>query len=451
MKDNIFMKTEIEFVNHASVIVKGKNISILTDPWYQGDAFNKGWNLLTETSDNDVVTLLKKITHIWISHEHPDHFSILFFKKFSKLITERSIKILFQKTSDKRVVSFLEKEGLEYIELRFNEKLSLDDNFLITCIKDGFYDSGLLIENENEKILNLNDCEVTSINRAKEVLRLTGKVDVLLTQFSFAAWKGGRLNKKWRKQAAEEKLETMKMQIEYFQPEIVIPFASFIYFSNQENFYLNDAINKPSVVKKVLANSSAKIIFMMPKDKLGGENQNTLSSDAEDYWESLYEELPKRNKHTFTRIDETQIREAFDIYCNRISINNNIILMKICRFLSPISIFKPIVIEVTDLKSSYEIDYIKRRFSKTNIPSTLIMNSEVLHFLFKNSFGFDTITVNGCFEEGTKGGFVKATKSLAIENLNNLGIYVNFKLLVNFGIIRLFFTRLYRVARKLED
>jgi UDP-MurNAc hydroxylase len=444
------MKTEIEFVNHASVIVKGKNTSILTDPWYQGDAFNKGWNLLTETSDDDAEIILKKITHIWISHEHPDHFSILFFKKFSKLIIARSIKVLFQNTSDKRVVGFLKKAGLKCIELRFNEKLSLDDKFSVTCIKDGFYDSGLLIENENEKILNLNDCEVTSINRAKEVLGVTGKVDVLLTQFSFAAWKGGKLNKKWRKQAAEEKLETMKMQIEYFAPKIVIPFASFIYFSNQENFYLNDAVNKPSEVKKVLANSIAKIVFMKPKDILGGTNESILSSDAIDFWDALYEGLPKRKKHSFQLFKEAQISVAFDQYCNRISNNNNILLMRICRFLSPISIFKPIIVEVTDLKSSYEIDYIKRKITKTNASSALTMKSEVLYFMFKNSFGFDTMTVNGCFEEGTKGGFTNATKSLAIENLNNLGIYVNLRLLVNFRIIKLFFTRLYRVARKLE-
>ena len=79
------------------------------------------------------------------------------------------------------------------------------------------------------------------------------------------------------------------------------------------------------------------------------------------------------------------------------------------------------------------------------------MNSEVLHFLFKNSFGFDTMTVNGCFEEGTNGGFVRATKSFSIENLNNLGLYFNLKLLINFRIIKLFLTRLYRVARKLEE
>ena len=200
----------------------------------------------------------------------------------------------------------------------------------------------------------------------------------------------------------------------------------------------------------MLANSIAKIVFMKPKDILGGTNESILSSDAIDFWDALYEGLPKRKKHSFQLFKEAQISVAFDQYCNRISNNNNILLMRICRFLSPISIFKPIIVEVTDLKSSYEIDYIKRKITKTNASSALTMKSEVLYFMFKNSFGFDTMTVNGCFEEGTKGGFTNATKSLAIENLNNLGIYVNLRLLVNFRIIKLFFTRLYRVARKLE-
>ena len=77
------MKTSIKFINHASVIVSDNSISVLSDPWYEGDAFHKGWNLLHETKTNDVEVILNEITHIWISHEHPDHFSISFFKKFS--------------------------------------------------------------------------------------------------------------------------------------------------------------------------------------------------------------------------------------------------------------------------------------------------------------------------------------------------------------------------------
>ena len=79
---------------------------------------------------------------------------------------------------------------------------------------------------------------------------LTGEVDVLLTQFSFAAWKGGKENKKWRTEAADEKLNTMQLQINKFNPKYIIPFASYIYFSNEENFYLNDSSNKPDQILK---------------------------------------------------------------------------------------------------------------------------------------------------------------------------------------------------------
>ena len=147
------MKTSIKFINHASVIVSDDNISLLSDPWYQGEVFHKGWNLLHEISDTSILDILKNITHIWISHEHPDHFSILFFKKFSDVIKQHKIKIFFQKTEDRRVYKYLISQGLDVEELNFNTKYYLSQNFCLTCIKDGFYDSGLLVESNGEKFL----------------------------------------------------------------------------------------------------------------------------------------------------------------------------------------------------------------------------------------------------------------------------------------------------------
>ena len=45
------------------------------------------------------------------------------------------------------------------------------------------------------------------------------------------------------------------------------------------------------------------------------------------------------------------------------------------------------------------------------------MHSDSLLFIFKNEFGFDTLTVNGCFQ--TKSSqFTKVTKTLALGSLN---------------------------------
>ena len=110
------IQSKIEFINHASVLVSYENIGILSDPWFSGDAFHKGWKLLHETPDSEVIKLLHRVTHIWISHEHPDHFSIKFFKTHAETIKKKRIEILFQKTKDRRVVSFLKAQKFKIIE-----------------------------------------------------------------------------------------------------------------------------------------------------------------------------------------------------------------------------------------------------------------------------------------------------------------------------------------------
>jgi hypothetical protein len=444
------MDTSITFINHASVVITGNGISLLSDPWYKGSAFHKGWDLLQETSDINVKKILKNITYIWISHEHPDHFSIIFFKSFAEIIKKLKIKILFQETEDKRVLSFLKYLGLECQELKFDKRTYLNDKFSVMCIKDGFYDSGLLVQNNNEKILNLNDCEITTKQRAQEVFSKTGKIDALLTQFSFAAWKGGKKNKKWRDEAAKEKLNTIRLQVNKFMPRYVIPFASYIYFSNEENSYLNDAVNKPDVLLKEFPSWASKIIIMKPFDQLGGKNEKVNIKNAIIYWNKQYSKIKNKKLNNFIKINTQELFNNFKNYCDRISRKNRIWFMKFLRIVLPISVFKPVTIQLIDLECIVKFDYINRDINIVKEKPLLKMKSESLNFLFLNSFGFDTLTVNGCFEEGQKGGFVMATKTLAIENLNNLGINFTPLILLNIRLIKLFLIRLYRVARKLE-
>ena len=57
----------------------GKDMNILTDPWYNGNAFDNGWSLLYENKHKFIIKVLNKTNYIYITHEHPDHFSIKFF------------------------------------------------------------------------------------------------------------------------------------------------------------------------------------------------------------------------------------------------------------------------------------------------------------------------------------------------------------------------------------
>ena len=96
--------TKITWVNHAGYVLSHKNINFLVDPWHSGTAFNNGWALLADTYFPEQIA--KSITHIWISHEHPDHFSSQNLIQLRKINKEK-IKVFFQETKDKRVYNFL--------------------------------------------------------------------------------------------------------------------------------------------------------------------------------------------------------------------------------------------------------------------------------------------------------------------------------------------------------
>ena len=106
-------KTHIEFVNHASVLITHGKTSIISDTWYSGTAFHNGWRLIYELDNNKVNELLNKTSHIYISHEHPDHFRPEFFsnENIKNTIQSKKIEFLFQNTKDKRIINFLKNLG----------------------------------------------------------------------------------------------------------------------------------------------------------------------------------------------------------------------------------------------------------------------------------------------------------------------------------------------------
>jgi hypothetical protein len=442
----------LEFINHASVLIKNKGVSLLSDPWYQGDAFHKGWKLVHELSDTEIGSLLDRTSHIWVSHEHPDHFSIMFFKKFSDQIKKRNIQILFQNTTDKRVEGFLRSCNFNIKILETDKWVEIGDDFRILNFKDGFYDSGLAINTGGKKFLNLNDCEIKTPSRCKEILNKVGECDVLISQFSYAAWKGGKENIEWRKLAAREKLETLSLQVEYFKPSMLIPFASYVYFSNEVNHYLNDSSNKPeSVVNHFKENINVNVRVMKPFEIINNYEVDIDSTSAVSFWKSSFKKSLEAGPQQFIKKDIEELKASFLIYKERLFKNNSQFLIKTIKNFSPIPAFKPITIHIIDLNQNISIDLFSKQLMVVNDEPDISMMSESLDFIFKNTFGYDTLTVNGCFEEKKSGGFAKMTKLLAIENLNNIGIYIKLSIVFRFDIIIMFIKRLSAVNKKIKN
>ena len=124
--------------------------------------------------------------------------------------------------------------------------------------------------------------------------------------------------------------------------------------------------------------------------------------------------------------------------------------MRIVKYISPISAFKPVVIKIIDLDTNIRLDMFADSLHECNTEADISMSSESLKFVMGNTFGFDTLTVNGCFEEVADSGFSRAARSLAIENLNNMGIQFRPSIVFNFKLITMFISRLWVVTKKLK-
>jgi L-ascorbate metabolism protein UlaG (beta-lactamase superfamily) len=448
------MNASITFVNHASFSLRARNHGILCDPWYFGSVFNDGWRLLHENTDSEIDEVLKGITHIWISHEHPDHFSVPFFKAQSRRIRHEGIVCLFQRTRDQRVVSFLRAEGLAVKEVSDDVPLVIDRDLHLSVVREGFYDSALIVEVDGAKIFNLNDCAFTSRGQLVKLAKRHGICDVLLSQFSYAAWKGGESNAVWRRLAALDKLRTLALQARTLKARLVVPFASFVYFSNTDNFYMNDCINRPRAVIDYFQNlsHSPPVKFMKPLEVLELDRLDTVrDGGAVKYWEDLFELALRRQpcSHT-TATCIKELEELFYDYCERLFSRNSKWLVRLLAMLPFGSFFKRVRFLVYDLNSIIEFNIPKSIARSTDEAWDIRLHSSSLLFLLKYPYGFDTLTVNACFEAKDWKSFETFSKSFSLENLNGIGIFLRWKILLRFGIILLFMRRMSRIKDRVK-
>ena len=432
---------KIRFLNHASAVIETEHAVILTDPWFEGASFNNGWDLLAASPD--VEAAMKNITHIWISHEHPDHFSPSFFLSLSQDVKER-IEIIFQDTRDKRVCGFLRGKGFRVRELRHHQPHRIEATEL--CIgKSSFYDSYLHLKSGSASLLNLNDCPINDDTTLKKIRHRFGLPTVLLSQFSYAAWKGGRESRAVRRQFAYEKLMTLKRQASCLQPEYLIPFASFIYFSNEENFYMNDSVNTIDSVFESLKDSGTELITLKPGESwvVGDRHDNT---NPRLFWREKFSgitSMPRRKPGNSA--DEATLQEAFKDYKARVLTKNNAVLIRLARWVPGLGVFRPINIKLSDL-GIYQLDFNTGLSPAPGEPHDVEMHSSSLLFIFNNEFGYDTLTVNARFEASGE-GFSKMTKFLAIGSLNAMGLSLNFGFVRHFAVAWQLLKQLRRVRK----
>lgn len=381
----------IQWVNHASFVLAADGLAIINDPWLTGPAFNRGWSLITETRP---MPDFENITHIWISHQHPDHFS----PRDLRAIPDerrRAIPLMYQQTRDRLVVSSCKSMGFENtIELPKRRWTPLGERLWIMTdsIAD---DSWVAYRTPSGTILNLNDCVVEDQRTLARIRGLVGDLHVLLTQFSYANWVGNPEDLDLRKGAARIRLDTFIDQVRSLRPQYVIPFASFIYFANDENFYLNDSMNTVDrAVARIREETQATPVVLYPGDvwEAGTPHDNTAALQR--YAADIRWRLDAGPIYHANHISREAIESAIASFYSRV-------WKKVSRPLRRYPLSTTVYVPDLDITLRMSLrEYSISEGCPSGAPADIETSSDNLAFALKTPWGGDALHVNGRFRTG---------------------------------------------------
>jgi UDP-MurNAc hydroxylase len=249
----------ITMVGHASVVIETDDIVVWTDPWLVSRAFNDSWGIHPPPVIDD--SLIERVTHIWISHEHPDHFNVPTLRQLSETIRDR-VHILIQAHPEDSPAAFLRSNGFTVTELAPGDPTALNGTTL-TCYPIGHEDSALMIDSAGFTILELNDCKPTK-GELRRMLGNHNRVDVLLDQFSGAGWNGNPGDADRKRQQADRVRSSLTFHLDTIDPVWFVPFASFVRFEHEENQHLHE--HRITVSDTVKHHQKRQIAVLAPGD-----------------------------------------------------------------------------------------------------------------------------------------------------------------------------------------
>jgi UDP-MurNAc hydroxylase len=168
----------IRHLGHAGFAVEHQEIKLLIDPWFYS-AFFGSWFPYPDNRFLLSQIVAKKFDYLYISHAHEDHYDKLFLADL-----DRSITVIAPKFRSNAIVRRVRDLGFaNLIVLDHQEPHYLTSCFSVTMYLDTSHkeDSGILVDMDGFRFLDLNDCN-------PPISELPRGVDLLAAQFSGAMW-----------------------------------------------------------------------------------------------------------------------------------------------------------------------------------------------------------------------------------------------------------------------
>lgn len=391
---------KITFHTHACAEIHAGPVRLLTDPWLTDRPFHRGWALALPPAEPPS-GILGRATHIWISHEHGDHFSPATLRELSAG-RRGSVEVLYQATPEKGVLRFCEELGYRVREI--SEKVCLSvatatdpeaRSVHLTTGRAGLYDTWMLLTHDGQRILNLVDCDVDPDALAEEVLNTGTPLDVLLVQWQVARACGDSFEHV--RIEGQRVLDQAERYMRVLKPRFTIPFASFARFSHIENRWMDPYTNRlPMIVERIERAGSIPVV-LKPGETFDlsafiGRGQEAALRK----WDLAYSYPVNDEGHSPKRAFG-ELRRAFDAFVAKMAEDNGLSVMKLIS-----DVVGPLKIEIGDLADlgGGEASRWALSLDGTYTPSPgeapdVTLTSDALLSALKQPWGFDALLASG--------------------------------------------------------
>ena len=239
---------QLTYLSSAAVLIKDQDSSILCDPWFIDGEYYGSWCHYPPCTIK--LDELNNVDGIFITHIHPDHFSVKTLEKMNK-----QIPIFIHKFQYNFLKKSIENLGFNVIEVEHNKRVNIKKNLHIRILASDNCDPRLcfkyfgcgiaekvfgsttldtlcVIDNGDEVIVNTNDCPFPiAEDSALKIKNCYKKINFLLLGYSSASGYPQCFNlsneelEKSKKEIVQKYLSQGESYINLFKPNYYMPFA----------------------------------------------------------------------------------------------------------------------------------------------------------------------------------------------------------------------------------
>ena len=377
---------KINLINHSCIKIENEKHSMLIDPWFSSTVFNNSWSLIRECGEEFID--FSKLTHILISHEHPDHLNWPTLKKIRQKKDGR-IWILMGKRENDNIKEAVIKMGFDFAYIPEDYRVKITENLHITNYSTG-HDSGQVIEINEHKIFNQNDCKFSD-QKIRYIKQKHGHFDALFYQFGLAGYYGNREDSVAMEAARQSHISLIRKYFKVLSPDFYVPYASHIRFCKEHNDFLNKwQVTIPDLFSEIVEIPTQYLFYgsevIFDKDKMFDRNVENVKK-----WQDVIDNFPPPNESK--DISKDRILDSCLTFSGKYEVTNTTPGSLVLRFFDD-QINQVLLCNFKEKT----FEFIEESEKETQVPISGILPAEEFLSFLKFPWGADTLNITSCFD-----------------------------------------------------